>query len=554
MATAAPLDALVESDPVVLQPPTFALLPGPKVRSAIVSSFVLHLASLLALPFLLMLVPKPAVVAREQVEMISLRTPEPLPLNFLPRIASSGSSGGGAKGPAAQAKPKTEAGKSASAKAAAKPAETVYSGLVEIHSNLPHPTNRVQSIIRPDLVNAPKLKFPVRLPSMVVVPSPALPKFTAPAQKKNAETPPPPVPVLASELVEKPSLPVPANPPHVAGPEPEPSAKPAPPKPQPAAVALPDATISAKAALVVNAVEVSAPDAKVPDAEIAGNFSVVPAKRSGESDTNASSNAGTGTAPATAPAGASSGNASGPAAAANPGNAVGGLSGGTEGSKPGGNGEGGREPGNGRERAGSGSGGMPGNGAGSSPGAGAGAGKSSGSGTGNSPGISIMGGTGNSGRSRTQPSARPGYGITIVSGGSSGGASRDLGVFARNETVYTVYIPMTDAGGGADWSMQYAAVGPSAAGGGLLVPPLASKKIAAVCPGTSVGMPHEPIFVVAVIGEDGKPHDVRPVQRNDEFSAIAAQTLSKWEFLPAQVRNTAIAAKVVIGVVLQRAR
>ena len=71
------------------------------------------------------------------------------------------------------------------------------------------------------------------------------------------------------------------------------------------------------------------------------------------------------------------------------------------------------------------------------------------------------------------------YGITIISGGSSGGAGRDMGVFDRSETVFSVAIPMGDAGGGPDWPMQYAMLNHGQSGAGLLVPPFAQKKVAA---------------------------------------------------------------------------
>ena len=67
--------------------------------------------------------------------------------------------------------------------------------------------------------------------------------------------------------------------------------------------------------------------------------------------------------------------------------------------------------------------------------------------------------------------------LTITSVGSSGGATRDLGVFSRGDTVYTVYIPMADAGGGPDWPIEYALMNSALAGNGLLTPPVALKKI-----------------------------------------------------------------------------
>src|SRR5205814_6281558 len=94
-------------------------------------------------------------------------------------------------------------------------------------------------------------------------------------------------------------------------------------------------------------------------------------------------------------------------------------------------------------------------------------------------GITILGGT--PGRSGPAIAARlspqSSYGLTIVSGGSSGGATRDFGVFSRSDTVYTVWIPMADAGGGPDWSIEYALLNSAPAGHGLLTPPVALKKV-----------------------------------------------------------------------------
>src|SRR5207247_4757875 len=108
------------------------------------------------------------------------------------------------------------------------------------------------------------------------------------------------------------------------------------------------------------------------------------------------------------------------------------------------------------------------------------------------PGISISGGVpGRSGRAVARTSIpHDSYGLTVISGGSSGGASRDLGVFSRSDTVYTVYIPMTDAGGGPDWPMQYALMSPAQAHNGspngLLTPPAVLKKNQATAPKTEL--------------------------------------------------------------------
>src|SRR5439155_20411371 len=142
------------------------------------------------------------------------------------------------------------------------------------------------------------------------------------------------------------------------------------------------------------------------------------------------------------------------------------------------------------------------------PGTGAGAAPAAAAGNKSLPGISISGGTpGRSGRA-VAPSPIPhgSYALTIISGGSSGGASRDLGVFSRSDTVYTVYIPMTDAGGGPDWPMQYTLMNSAPAHGsreGLLTPPIVLKKIQATAPKTDLTANSGPVFVTGIIDENG---------------------------------------------------
>jgi hypothetical protein len=381
---------------------------------------------------------------------------------------------------------------------------------------------------------------------MIVVPSPAAPTL-APPLEKNVETPLPPVPVIATELAERPAIPLPASPPHIAGAEPEPSSKPSEVQSQTAPAALPDsAAISERTALVVNAVEVPKSEVEIPDAAIAGNFSVIPSK-SAEKGSEAGASTGVAKGEPTGIAGKN-----GISTAAETNKDVGsnnGSSSGITGAKREGAGSGDRK---------SGAGGRVGNGSGSAARAGAG-GPGAGTGTtprpgnGNFPGITIMGGTGG-GRSRSSPRSRPGYELTIVSGGSSGGASRDLGVFGRDETVYTVYISMSDAGGGADWSMQYAEIAASQAGNGLLTPPLASKKVSALLPSGFLQAFEGPVFVSGVIAEDGTVHQLHAIQRRDVVAKMAVETLSQWEFLPAQLKDKPVAIKVLIGVVMQRAQ
>ena len=140
------------------------------------------------------------------------------------------------------------------------------------------------------------------------------------------------------------------------------------------------------------------------------------------------------------------------------------------------------------------------------------------------------------------------YGITIIAGGSSGGAGRDMGVFDRNETVYSVAIPMTNAGGGPDWPMQYALLHQAQPGTGLLVPPFAQKKFAATMPKAQLIEDSGPIFVSGIIDENGKLQALRTIRAQDARSQSAIHALQQWEFFPAQIDGKPVASKVLIGV------
>jgi hypothetical protein len=165
------------------------------------------------------------------------------------------------------------------------------------------------------------------------------------------------------------------------------------------------------------------------------------------------------------------------------------------------------------------------------------------------PGISISGGSsGRFGSNSVKPTLRGSYAITIISGGSSGGASRDAGVFGRNETVYTVYIPMAD--GGPDSSMQYAV---SAAGTGLPSPPVVLKKVR---PTLAKGQESEgagQVFVAGMIDDKGKPQGLRSLRPDDARSAAAIAALGQWEFEPADLGGKPVSVKILIGITVSAA-
>lgn len=216
-------------------------------------------------------------------------------------------------------------------------------------------------------------------------------------------------------------------------------------------------------------------------------------------------------------------------------------------------------PGGGRSGAGSGAG-KAGSGRGAdpsatggtslSPGPG-GAGNGNGNGT-QMAGIAISGGIlGRSGpASVTSKVPRGSYALTIISGGGSGGATRDVGVFDRSETVYAVYISMADAGGGPDWPMQYALLTPGSASQGLLAPPMAVKKLQATGPADPTAASTEPVFVTAIIDAQGKLQDLRTVRALGTRSQAAVAALAQWEFLPAEVEGKPVASRVLIGVMV----
>jgi hypothetical protein len=121
-------------------------------------------------------------------------------------------------------------------------------------------------------------------------------------------------------------------------------------------------------------------------------------------------------------------------------------------------------------------------------------------------------------------------------------------VFSRSDTVYTVYIPMTDAGGGPDWPMQYTLMSSALAHNGLLVPPVVLKKVQATAPKTGLTANSGPVFVTGIIDENGKLQALRTIRARDGRAQSAVNALAQWEFLAAQLDGKPVASKVLIGV------
>ena len=512
----------------LIKPPALKMLPRRTYTKGMLLSGAFHAVVISALIWLPILFPSPVVINaydRNETELASAS--EPLILPSLPQIATSDSGSMGSAEPAPQTR--------SSAAADSVPLTRDYAGPQEIISDFPNAVNRVQTIRRPDLVAPPELKFPLRLQSVVILPTPAAPQFTP--RRTEVQVPIPEATVALPKLV---SVPQPVS---TAPAESTPSAAAV----QPAAMSSPVVELQAaprKAIIVVNAVSVAPdPAAQIPDAQLSGNFVVGPSL--GRAVPEKSSSGGEGRSTETAALNNSTavpqpykggsagtditngGGAGGHSLVASNGNSAGTGTGIAPVAGPG--------AGSGAAVRGNGNGGVTGRGIVGSSGAG---------------GLSISGGSpGRNGGlgSRSVPMSRS-YGITIISGGSSGGAGRDMGVFDRSETVFSVAIPMGDAGGGPDWPMQYAMLNHGEPGAGLLVPPFAQKKVAATMPRMQLAGGQGPVFVSGVIDETGKLQSLRTIHGQDARSQPAIQALQQWEFLPAQLDGRPVASKVLIGV------
>lgn len=526
-----------------IKPPTLKMLPRQVRTRGLLASTGLHVVLVAALIWLPILFPSPVVVENFMDRKAEAAADfQPLVMPKLPQLATDESGGMQSAAPAPRAR-----------SVAAQPADTPpplkrdYAGPQEIVSYFPHAVNRVQTIRRPDLVAPPNLKFPLRLQSMVMLPPQAVPVL-APRPREEAR-PSPPKPIarnieipIPEPTIELPKLvSVPAAPAEEALPKPAAAA-------QPIAASSSVATETLtprKSVIVVNVVSVAPdPAVQVPDAQLAGNFVVGPSL-----DTTApvkSWASGTGrSAENVTPKSSASPPYKGSGAGAD----IGSGTGATSSHAPGaGNGN--------RESTATGTASAPGTGSGSgASGRGNGSVSAGGRGTnsGGTGGISISGGVpGRSGApvNHTPPMNRS-YGLTIISGGSSGGAGRDMGVFDRSETVFSVAIPMADLGGGMDWPMQYAMLNHAQPGTGLLVPPFAQKKVAATMAGSQIAGEQGPVFISGVIDETGKLQALRSIRAQDLRSQPAIRALQQWQFLPAQLDGRPVASKVLIGVIVR---
>jgi hypothetical protein len=524
-----------------VKPPALKMLPRQVRTRGLVASTALHVVLVAALIWLPILFPSPVVV-----ENYMGRKPEvaadyqPLIMPKPPRLAADASGGTQPAAPAPRAR--SIAAQSADTPP---PLKRDYAGPQEIVSYFPHAVNRVQTIRRPDLVAPPNLKFPLRLQSMVMLPARAVPVLAPRPPEEARQAPLKPIARNVEIPIPEPTIELPKLISVPAAPAEETHLKPAT-TPQPSAatssVAVEKLT-PRKSVIVVNAVNVTPdPAVQVPDAQLAGNFVVGPPVAAAATEKSS----GTGrSADSASPKNSASPLNKGSGAGADIGSGTGATSSHTPGA---GNGS--------RESTATGTASAPGAGSGSGTSArGNGTGSASGRSTnsGGTGGISISGGTpGRSGApsNRALPMSRS-YGITIISGGSSGGAGRDMGVFDRSETVFSVAIPMADSGGGMDWPMQYAMLNHAQPGVGLLVPPFAQKKVAASMARIQIAGEQGPVFISGVIDETGRLQALRSIRAQDVRSQPAIQALQQWQFLPAQLDGRPVASKVLIGVIVR---
>jgi hypothetical protein len=111
---------------------------------------------------------------------------------------------------------------------------------------------------------------------------------------------------------------------------------------------------------------------------------------------------------------------------------------------------------------------------------------------------------------------------------------------------------MADAGGGPEYSMQYALAKPARANSGLLSPPFAIKKIAATASHEQFKTWHDagPVFVSGTVDEHGRLQDIRAVHPQDPRSTLAIAPFRDWRFEPAQLNGEPVATRILVGVTL----
>ena len=214
-----------------------------------------------------------------------------------------------------------------------------------------------------------------------------------------------------------------------------------------------------------------------------------------------------------------------------------------------------------------------GTGRGSTAGAGtgmnAGTALGSGGGAGNSPsaggfpGISIRGGNyGNGSASihtnvitRTQTS----YAMTITSTASSGGGLPDFGVF-HNQKVYTVYLDMraSDDDSAPSWTLQYAVLQPSDPNaiqiGGVPTPPYAIlKQLPELTAELAAACARKLIVIAGVLNTDGRLEHLSVKKTPDpRVNTLLTEALQNWTFQASQIEGNTVPLKIMLGIRLGR--
>jgi hypothetical protein len=540
-----PVAVVIADEPalvVVAKVPSFRQFKRQLPDEGLMFSCILHCAALALLP---MLAPALRVVVNPQREITLISPDEASAHLYLPALGDSGSQSGSSSNSGSE-------GVARRAKAGTPRRETIakYEGPQAILSDPPDATNEQQTIRRPDMEAPMKIKAPVRLQSMVQI---AAPKIKAPIAPPDFLAHPTPMMPQKAEVTV--NAPAPVKEPVLVVRQSQAAPKVVdvpPPSVTPAKTAAPQLTeisgnapVLAKSVVVINAVE-PAPDATaIPDGEISGRFSVAPMNITVSGPPAAA--ASNGKLEAGARGGRDAGAGTGPVGSAGTGSGT---------AEHGGTGAGSSGAGSGAGLAGNGSGSHAGNGisdaGGTGTGAGPGSGAGAGSGVGNGDtgrggvgnggsmhGLSIAGGKGGGGGIGAGISPGHSYHLTIVAAGSNGGASRDLGIFSKDETVYTVSLSMKDSGGGPDWPMQYALF-TTPKTRVALSPPYPVKQVEATL--KEPFRDTSPVFITAELDETGQLRSLRAARASDTRAAAAIAVLAQWQFSPAKLDGKAVPA------------
>jgi hypothetical protein len=517
-------------------------------------------------------------VIPEQVKSIHRKIPRVV--MFLPLV------GGGSPGmifPMSESKPPER--KQAVARAPRKKG-LAYPGPQPIVSDVPKPTNPIQTILQPNLEKPPALQPLLPLPNLVQVagsrhnqrlevPEPALrpPEPVKPVERKLPEPPSEqpdvkaytalPALNLTPAKIETPKLVLPPL-------------KPPPPEPEPpkdelkaAKSALTQSQLESPGGqdsldlLVLSPVPAPPPQAiEVPAGEARGQFVISPEPNLSSTETepgtrSESSSPDTADAKAAPAVTAVAGDAA-PAATSSFGVSA-------SASKDKGSPEGGPP-----STTASGPGSKTGTGSGSGSGSGPGSGAGAGPGKGPFSGITIVGGMPAKGTpakpaivKRVRRPLQTSYGLTIVSTETSGGGLPFFDVFSR-EQVYTVYLDMrrTEEDTAPAWTLEFAVVPgtaykvdparvPSQSQQGLVLPFPTFKEQPALPAEAVRKHPGQMVIVYGIVNLQGKMEQISIKQSPDAlFTEPVLAALSKWTFRPARLNGEPVPVKVLMGIPL----